>query len=152
MSTTDFLEFVFYTDCRWSSTELWHMWLFVVSVLAAWKVMQFSLYFRWAYITGSVMVLMKAPPPPVSKRVVDDTVQACRSKLVGFCKLFCVFLSWEWLCKGAVSLEIGFVVGFWSPIKLTGQINVNERIKGSLDFQFCVEAWTALGQTVSRHS
>lgn len=32
-------------------------------------------------------------------------------------------------------------VGFWSPIKLTGKIYVNARLKTSLDLQFCTEAW-----------
>jgi len=40
----------------------------------------------------------------------------------------------------AVILQIGFVVGFCSTVQLTGKINVNEMLKSSLDFQFCIEA------------
>lgn len=40
------------------------------------------------------MVLRKAPSSPVFKRVVDDTMQACRSKLVVFSN-FSVFFFHE---------------------------------------------------------
>lgn len=52
-------------------------------------VMQFFSYFWWAYVTGSVMVLMKAPLPQ-SSRVEDHSMQAYGSKLIG-CSNFSVF-------------------------------------------------------------